>query len=116
MNAINSPQSAIKALENEDAGIRYHAAWWLGKNRVESAVPMLIECLKDDKDQTSAGGFPLRRQAARSLGLINDISCTPYLLETFQTNDAQLHEASLRRLFFIESICFLSDLLAFLEL
>lgn len=115
MNAINSPQSAIKALENEDAGIRYHAAWWLGKNRVESAVPMLIECLKDDKDQTSAGGFPLRRQAARSLGLINDISCTPYLLETFQTNDVQLHEASIRALIEINNPTCIYTLINYLD-
>ena len=115
MSAINSPQSAIKALENEDAGIRYHAAWWLGKNRVESAVPRLIECLKDDKDQTSVGGFPLRRQAARSLGLINDISCTPYLLETFQTNDTQLHEASLRALIEINNPACVGTLTAYLD-
>ena len=115
LSAINSPQSAIKALENEDAGIRYHAAWWLGKNRVESAVPKLIECLKDDKDQTSAGGFPLRRQAARSLGLINDISCTPYLLETFQTNDVQLHEASIRALIEINNPSCIYTLINYLD-
>ena len=115
MSTINSPQSAIKALENEDAGIRYHAAWWLGKHRVESAVPKLIECLKDDKDQTSAGGFPLRRQAARSLGLINDISCTPHLLETFQTNDAQLHEASLRALIEINNPACIDTLVTYLD-
>lgn len=115
MSTINSPESAIKALENEDAGIRYHAAWWLGKHRVESAVPKLIECLKDEKDQTSAGGFPLRRQAARSLGLINDISCTPYLLETFQTNDTQLHEASLRALIEINNPACIDTLVAYLD-
>ena len=115
MSTINSPESAIKALENEDAGIRYHAAWWLGKHRVESAVPKLIECLKDEKDQTSAGGFPLRRQAARSLGLINDISCTPYLLETFQTNDAQLHEASLRALIEINNPACIDTLVTYLD-
>lgn len=115
MSTINSPESAIKALENEDAGIRYHAAWWLGKHRVESAVPKLIECLKDEKDQTSAGGFPLRRQAARSLGLINDISCTPYLLETFQTNDTQLHEASLRALIEINNPACIDTLVTYLD-
>ncbi len=98
MIAINSAESAIKALTSDDAGVRYHAAWWLGKNRVESAVNVLIQCLQDDGEQTSTGGYPLRRQAARSLGLINDSSCTPYLLETLETNDTQLHEATLRAL------------------
>ena len=76
---------------------------------------MLIECLKDDKDQTSAGGFPLRRQAARSLGLINDISCTPYLLETFQTNDVQLHEASIRALIEINNPTCIYTLINYLD-
>ena len=98
MSQINSVESAITALGNNDPGVRYHAAWWLGKNRVGSAVKNLIQCLQDEGDQTSMGGYPLRRQAARSLGLINDISCTPYLLDTFHTNDIQLHEATLRAL------------------
>ena len=98
MTSINSAESAIKALTSDDAGVRYHAAWWLGKNRVESSVNVLIQCLQDEGDQTSTGGYPLRRQAARSLGLINDISCTPYLLNTLESNDIQLHEATLRAL------------------
>ena len=98
MTSINSAESAIKALTSDDAGVRYHAAWWLGKNRVESSVNVLIQCLQDEGDQTSTGGYPLRRQAARSLGLINDSRCTPYLLETLHSKDIHLHEATLRAL------------------
>ena len=98
MTTINSVETAIKALKNDDPGVRYHAVWWLGKNRAGSAVRHLIECLHDEGDQTSTGGYPLRRQAARSLGLIKDTSCTPYLLETLHTKDIHLHEATLRAL------------------
>lgn len=98
MSLINSAQTALDALDHEDAGVRYHAAWWLGKNRVSSAVPHLIACLQDHRDRTSAGGYPLRRQAARSLGMIGDLNCTSDLLETLQTDDVQLHEAAIRSL------------------
>ncbi len=103
MTLINSAQSALDALYDDDPGIRYHAAWWLGKQRVASAVPHLVRCLTDDRDKTSSGGFPLRRQAARSLGLIRDPSCTSALLKTLESDDVQLHEATLRALMQFES-------------
>ena len=99
LSLINSEQSALAALESNDPSIRYHAAWWLGKNRVKNSVPALIRCLHDRGEETSTGGFPLRRQAARSLGLIGDKSCLGELVKTLATsNDIQLHEASIRSL------------------
>ena len=98
LNLINSEQTALRALESNDPGIRYHAAWWLGKHRVKKSVPALIRCLNDQREQTSTGGFPLRRQAARSLGLIEDTSCIGELIKTLTSNDTQLHEASIRSL------------------
>ena len=96
---INSEQSALAALESNDPGIRYHAAWWLGKHRVQNSVPALIRCLHDRRDETSTGGFPLRRQAARSLGLIKDKICVEELVKTLtESDDIQLHEASIRSL------------------
>ena len=63
---INNPEAAITALKNsEDEGVRYYAAWWLGKNRILDALLLLCECLKDERDLTTLGGYPLRRQAAR---------------------------------------------------
>jgi len=100
---INSTQSAIEALDHDDAGIRYHSAWWLGKHRAVEAVAKLIECLQDEREVTSSGGYPLRRQAARSLGMIKDKSCLDALLETLKTNDVQLHEATLRALIELDS-------------
>ena len=115
MISINSPQSALEALDHDDAGIRYHGAWWLGKHRAEEAVPKLMECLNDEKDRTSAGGYPLRRQAARSLGLIRDSKCTPALIKTLETEDVQLHEATLRALIEIEDHRCLDSLFTYLD-
>ena len=99
LSLINSEQSALAALESNDPGIRYHAAWWLGKHRVQNSVPALIRCLHDRRDETSTGGFPLRRQAARSLGLIKDKICVEELVKTLtESDDIQLHEASIHSL------------------
>ncbi len=103
MIPIYSTKSALEALEHEDAGVRYHGAWWLGKHRVIEAIPKLVDCLKDEREVTSTGGYPLRRQAARSLGMIKDASCVHSLLETLNTNDVQLHEATLRALIEIKN-------------
>ena len=67
------------------------------------AVPKLVECLSDQRETTSTGGYPLRRQAARSLGMIKDSCCIPELLKTLETDDVQLHEATLRALIEIKS-------------
>ncbi len=115
MIAINSTQSALEALEHEDAGVRYHGAWWLGKHRSFEAVPKLVECLEDEREVTSAGGYPLRRQAARSLGMIRDASCVHALLETLETDDVQLHEATLRALIEIKSDQCTSSLISYLD-
>ena len=115
MISINSAKTALKALDHEDSGVRYHGAWWLGKNRATDAVPKLVECLKDERDITSAGGFPLRRQAARSLGMIKDPSCIPALLKTLDTDDVQLHEATLRALIEINNTQCISSLINYLD-
>ncbi|QNI53146.1 phycoerythrobilin:Cys-84 alpha-R-phycocyanin-V lyase-isomerase [Synechococcus sp. BIOS-E4-1] len=115
MIPINSTQSALEALDHEDAGVRYHGAWWLGKHRAFEAVPKLIDCLKDEREITSSGGYPLRRQAARSLGMIRDASCVHALLETLETDDVQLHEATLRALIEIKSDQCSSSLINYLD-
>ena len=115
MFPINSPESALEALDHEDAGVRYHGAWWLGKHRAVEAVPKLVECLNDEREITTAGGYPLRRQAARSLGMIKDSGCLPELLKTLETDDVQLHEATLRALIEIKSDQCSSSLISYLD-
>ncbi|NEO95749.1 MAG: HEAT repeat domain-containing protein [Moorea sp. SIO3G5] len=91
---LNNAEAAITALKNsDDSGIRYYAAWWLGKNRIQEAIPLLCECLKDERDRTTLGGYPLRRQAARSLGMLKDPEAVPALIEALECSDLKLQEA-----------------------
>ncbi len=92
--SINTEEDAVSIIQNSsDAGNRYHAAWWLGNQKAIKAVPLLCDCLNDKKDQTALGGFPLRRQAARSLGLIQDKAAIPALIDALKQQDLRLHEA-----------------------
>lgn len=91
---INSASAAMKALaESEDTSIRYHAAWWLGKHRISEASSLLCECLKDELDRTVLGGYPLRRQAARSLGMLKDSQTATALVEALECSDIKVKQA-----------------------
>ena len=57
----------------------------------------------------------MRRQAARSLGLIKDPSCIPELLKTLDMGDVQLHEATLRALIEINNEQCISSLINYLH-
>lgn len=97
--AVLSEDAAIAALTGEDNQLRYYAAWWLGKHQVQAACPIICECLKDERYRTVSGGYPLRRQAARTLGLLRNPLAVPALLETLTvTIDPQLQEAAIQAL------------------
>ena len=96
---INGPETAIFALMNsEDNGIRYYAAWWLGKNRIHKSIPFLCECLKDERDRTVLEGYPLRRQAARSLGMLKNSQAVPALIEALDCSDIKVQEVVIQAL------------------
>jgi phycocyanobilin lyase alpha subunit len=63
---------AIDNLTSPDTGLRFYAAWWLGRFKVQEALGFerLIAALRDEDDRTEDGGYPLRRNAARALGKI----------------------------------------------
>ena len=91
---IESADQAISAVQfSDDEAIRFHAVWWLGKYRIKESVALLCECLSNDRGQTALGGYPLRRQAARSLGLLKDKSAIPALVSALDCPDFRLHEA-----------------------
>ena len=85
-------QALINISQTTDPGLRYYAAWWLGKMRIRQpqAIDALLEALADADDRSPDGGFPLRRHAARALGkvgqgdprveaaLIDCLSCQDY--------------------------------------
>ncbi|MEN9217206.1 MAG: HEAT repeat domain-containing protein [Gloeomargarita sp. HHBFW_bins_162] len=87
-------EDAIAQLQSPDLSQRYYAAWWLGRFRVQAAVPALIAALQDESDRTELGGYPLRRNAARALGQIGDPQAIPGLISCLRVADWQLRAAA----------------------
>ncbi|WP_017294669.1 HEAT repeat domain-containing protein [Geminocystis herdmanii] len=96
-----TPEIAIENLnQKEDLGLRYYAAWWLGKFRVKTslAVESLINALEDEEDRAPDGGFPLRRNAAKALGKLEDLRAVEPLIKCFECDDYYVRESSAQAL------------------
>ncbi len=93
-------QQAIVNLQCSDLSLRYYAAWWLGKFRVNSpeVVDALIAALEDKADRTELGGYPLRRNAARALGKLSDNRAVPGLIKCLECSDFYVREAAAQSL------------------
>ncbi|MBD1911421.1 MULTISPECIES: HEAT repeat domain-containing protein [unclassified Leptolyngbya] len=93
-------ERAIANLRGDDLGLRVYAAWWLGRFRVNEpeAVTVLIEALSDEADRTEAGGYPLRRNAARALGKLGDRRAVSPLTESLKCTDFYVREAAAQSL------------------
>jgi phycocyanobilin lyase alpha subunit len=93
-------EQAIANLTHPDLSLRYYAAWWLGKFRVRvpAAVDALIAALQDESDRTELGGYPLRRNAARALGKLDDRRAVPGLVECLSCEDFYVREAAAQSL------------------
>ena len=94
-------EQAIANLQSDDLGLRFYAAWWLGKFRVKTseAVTALINALHDDEDRTEQGdGYPLRRNAARALGKLGDLRAVPGLIRCLSCSDFYVREAAAQSL------------------
>lgn len=93
-------EQAIANLQGEDLGLRIYAAWWLGRFRVDEplAVDVLIKALDDQADRTEAGGYPLRRNAARALGKLGDQRAVPALARSLSCSDFYVREAAAQAL------------------
>lgn len=99
----NSPltvEQAITNLYGDDLGLRVYAAWWLGRFRVNvpEAINGLVAALNDEDDRTKAGGYPLRRNAARALGKLGDPQVIPALLTALECSDFYVREAAAQAL------------------
>ncbi|AFY75165.1 HEAT repeat-containing protein [Synechococcus sp. PCC 7502] len=86
--------TAIANLRSPDLSLRYYAAWWLGKMRVYEAVDILLVALEDSEDRTELGGYPLRRNAARSLGKLGNPKAIPALIIALNCEDFYVREAA----------------------
>lgn len=93
-------EQAIANLAGSDTGLRYYAAWWLGRFRVNepAVVDALLVALEDETDRTELGGYPLRRNAARALGKIGDRRAVPGLLRCLESTDFYVRESAAQAL------------------
>lgn len=93
-------EQAITNLRGSDPGLRYYAAWWLGRFRVNTpeAIVALIDSLRDEADRTTEGGYPLRRNAARALGKLGDRQAVPALIQCLECDDFYVREAAAQSL------------------
>ena len=93
-------EQALINLQCEDLGLRIYAAWWLGRFRVKDSrvIALLISALDDEADRTEAGGYPLRRNAARALGKLSDRSAVPALIQSLDCDDFYVREAAAQSL------------------
>jgi phycocyanobilin lyase subunit alpha len=101
-------EQAIANLQGEDLGLRVYAAWWLGRFRVggPEAIEILIAALEDEDDRTEAGGYPLRRNAARALGKLGDRRAVAPLIQSLSCADFYVREAAAQSLeMLVDSTC-----------
>ncbi|MGI0479877.1 HEAT repeat domain-containing protein [Geminocystis sp. CENA526] len=113
-----TPEIAIKNLnQKEDLGLRYYAAWWLGKFRVKTseAIESLINALDDEEDRAPDGGFPLRRNAAKALGKLGDLRAVEPLIKCFECDDYYVRESAAQALEMLGDTRAISPLVALLE-
>ncbi|MBG1241243.1 HEAT repeat domain-containing protein [Nostoc sp. NZL] len=93
-------EQAIANLESADLGLRFYAAWWLGRFRIgeAAAITALIKALEDEADRTPEGGYPLRRNAARALGKLGDRQAVLPLIACLDCSDFYVREAAVQSL------------------
>lgn len=93
-------EQAIANIQGNDLGLRVYAAWWLGRFRVDEplAVDVLMDALTDEDDRTKAGGYPLRRNAARALGKLGDRRAVVPLVSCLECSDFYVREAAAQSL------------------
>ncbi|UBF28199.1 HEAT repeat domain-containing protein [Kovacikia minuta CCNUW1] len=110
-------EQAIANLQGEDLGLRVYAAWWLGRFRVDApeALEVLIAALEDEADRTEAGGYPLRRNAARALGKLSDRRAVPPLIQSLECSDFYVREAAAQALEMLRDPAGIPALIALLK-
>ncbi len=98
--SLTVEQAVANLRQREDTGLRYYAAWWLGRFRVTQAdaVDALIQALADESDRAPDGGYPLRRNAARALGKLGQTRAVTPLIQCLTCNDYYVRESAAQAL------------------
>ncbi|OKH19548.1 HEAT repeat domain-containing protein [[Limnothrix rosea] IAM M-220] len=86
--------------QTEDLGKRYYAAWWFGRFRVKDdrALAALLDALKDEADRSPDGGYPLRRNAAKALGKLDNPAVVEPLICCLESEDYYVRESAAQSL------------------
>lgn len=110
-------EQAIANLQGQDQGLRYYAAWWLGRFRVResAAIEALIATLEDETDRTPDGGYPLRRNSARALGKLGDRKAVPPLIRCLSCSDFYVREAAAQSLGILDDSSSIPELMKLIE-
>jgi HEAT repeat protein len=109
-------EQAIARLQGDDPQDRYYAAWYLGTVRDPRGVEPLLLALRDERDRTALGGYPLRRNAAKALGQIGDVRAVPGLIEALGCSDLHVREEAAYALAQLGDRRAVAPLLALLQL
>jgi phycocyanobilin lyase alpha subunit len=115
--ALTKEQAIANLQQKEDPGLRYYAAWWLGRFRVKDpqVIDLLIAALEDESDRTPDGGYSLRRNAATALGKLGEVRAVPALLECLHCSDYYVRESAAQALEMLGCPSAIPALLALLE-
>lgn len=98
--AYTIEQALFNLQQTDDPSARYYAAWWIGRFRVNEpmAIQALLDALKDNSDRSPDGGYPLRRNAAKALGKLGEVSVVPALIEALSCHDYYVRESAAQSL------------------
>ena len=98
--SLTIEQALVNLGQRQDSGLRYYAAWWLGRFRVSTpaALEAITLALEDDTEQAEDGSYPLRRNAARALGKLGDRRVVPNLIQCLSCSDYYVREAAAQAL------------------
>ena len=86
--AASPAEEYVRDLRAKHPSVRATAAGRLGHARRPSAVPALIQTLKDDDSSD------VRREAAKALGVLRDARAVPALTQTLSDRDANVRFAA----------------------
>ena len=88
----NDTEKYIKDLKSENIMVRKSAIYYLGRNGEKSAVPILIEFLRDDQPKD------IKLTSIEALGEIGDGRSVEALVDTLTEHDADIRIAAVEAL------------------
>ncbi|NJN32398.1 MAG: HEAT repeat domain-containing protein [Synechococcales cyanobacterium RM1_1_8] len=98
--SLSLDEAIANLQQTQDPDLRYYAAWWLGRFRVNQPVVVdaLLVALEDESSRSPDGGYPLRRNAARALGKLGELRALPGLMKCLDCEDYYVRGAAVESL------------------